>query len=45
MSEATALFSFTLDKIEADFQAVAFVFLIYVLDKGFQVRRLFIGHR
>ena len=45
IGKAAALFSFTLDKIKANFQAVTFVFFIYVLDKGFQVQRFFISHR
>ena len=45
MSEAADLFSFALDEIKADFQAVTLVFFIYVLDKGFQVRRLFLSHQ
>ena len=40
-----ALFSLALDKVEADFKAVTLVFLVCVLDKGFQVRGLFICHR
>ena len=38
------LFPLTLDEIKADFQAVTLVFLVYVLDKGFQVQVLFVGH-